>query len=514
MYLEKERIIKNNELLRNFFLVFKNLINTKNLIFKKALVFCIISYIFHATYIPFKFIPYEKIYFLVTSLFLAFMVLIQYGINVFNSEDLKKPQGNFIKTVYLYVFLYQLEIFKKDYKLLLIYCIFFVIFFLFSFFISLNAGLLPSAESDFISFLAFPLYAGLGLFCSKFKETSIKSIFFLSFVYFGFCMDAFINGVLSFSSKGFINIFSNHNSILSIKTSIYQNVNFYLGIFFVILSSFLYKRNINTFLNIELLNFLRKRVFLNFKVFDVFMSLCKKIFIISILLTSAMFMAIIASRASFLSAIFVVLLQTYFYIGRYYIKLSYKRKILFLIFFFISIVTIGFMLYLSPIDLLVFKRLSILNQFEEDPSARLRLWSYAVSLFCNSPIFGGGIGSFQEYIGSGFLISGVKQAGWYPHNFILELLCETGLLGTALFFAPFYSIYKKSMNVAKNDFYTKVSFYIFLFLFLISMFCGSLQDVKILVFFFFLTLGNLIYKVQDLRMTRLDKPVAETPWQE
>ena len=506
MYLEKECIIKNNEFLRKFFLIFKNLINTKNLIFKKALVFCIISYIFHATYIPFKFIPYEKIYFLVASLFLTFMVLIQYGAKVFNSEDLKKSQGNFIKKVYLYFYLYQVEVFKKDYILLLTYCTFFVIFFLFSFFISLNAGLLPSAESDFISFLAFPLYAGLGLFCSKFKETSVKSIFFLSFVYFGFCMDAFLNGVLSFSSKGFINIFSNHSNILTIKTSIYQNVNLYLGIFSVILSSFLYKSNTNNFLKVELLNSLRKRVFLNFKLLNALIISCKKIFIISILLASAMFMAIIASRASFLSAIFVVLLQTYFYIRQYYIKLNYKRKMLFLIFLFISIITIGFMLYSSPIDFLVFKRLSILNQVEEDPSARLRLWSYAVSLFCNSPIFGGGIGSFQEYIGSGVLIAGVKQAGWYPHNFILELLCETGLLGTAFFFAPFYSIYKKSMNVVKNDFYTKVSFYIFLFLFLISMFCGSLQDVKILVFFFFLTLGNLIYKVQDLCMPCLDKP--------
>ena len=62
---------------------------------------------------------------------------------------------------------------------------------------------------------------------------------------------------------------------------------------------------------------------------------------------------------------------------------------------------------------------SVVSQtLEEGDSGRTILWLQAVSLFQQNPIFGVGLGGYHYY---------TEEA--YPHNFLLELLCETGLFG-------------------------------------------------------------------------------------
>ena len=55
---------------------------------------------------------------------------------------------------------------------------------------------------------------------------------------------------------------------------------------------------------------------------------------------------------------------------------------------------------------------------QEGDSGREYLWMLAISLFGQNPIFGVGIGGFHAITGE-----------VYPHNFIIELLCETGIVG-------------------------------------------------------------------------------------
>ncbi|MBR5168356.1 MAG: O-antigen ligase family protein [Salinivirgaceae bacterium] len=58
---------------------------------------------------------------------------------------------------------------------------------------------------------------------------------------------------------------------------------------------------------------------------------------------------------------------------------------------------------------------------EEGDSGRQSLFLYAWNIFLNYPIMGAGIGGFHAITGE-----------VWPHNFFLEALCETGLVGTTI----------------------------------------------------------------------------------
>ena len=65
---------------------------------------------------------------------------------------------------------------------------------------------------------------------------------------------------------------------------------------------------------------------------------------------------------------------------------------------------------------------------------RFLLWGSAWDLFLRHPLLGTGLGTFDEaYQEAGFSL--VQGGARYPHNLILQLLSETGVLGTGLFLA-------------------------------------------------------------------------------
>lgn len=62
------------------------------------------------------------------------------------------------------------------------------------------------------------------------------------------------------------------------------------------------------------------------------------------------------------------------------------------------------------------------------PFQRLNYWYNAIQYWSRSPFFGTGTGSFSSFYHGGYEIPGTQ-----PHNIILEILCELGLVGLALF---------------------------------------------------------------------------------
>jgi len=59
---------------------------------------------------------------------------------------------------------------------------------------------------------------------------------------------------------------------------------------------------------------------------------------------------------------------------------------------------------------------------------RLSYWYHSVQFWSRSPLFGIGIGGFSH-----FYAFGQEIVGTHPHNILLELLAETGLVGVGLF---------------------------------------------------------------------------------
>lgn len=126
----------------------------------------------------------------------------------------------------------------------------------------------------------------------------------------------------------------------------------------------------------------------------------------------------------------------YMVMGVYLILMSGARQALlgFIVIFFVRmtlmsekksyrkilIYGVALLLLFGFISLLKNMDIDIVNStLEEGDSERFIIWTLAFNLFINNPIWGVGLGGFPLY---------AIDYPW-PHNFILEILCECGLYG-------------------------------------------------------------------------------------
>ena len=148
---------------------------------------------------------------------------------------------------------------------------------------------------------------------------------------------------------------------------------------------------------------------------------------------------------------------------------------------YLCIANLFFLMLLDYVEYapLGIKRLLWLNNDKVvQSSMRFDLWMDAVIVWLISPqtvLFGSGPQSFP-------FMSGFNEPGMYPHNIILELLSEYGLIGLSLcILGPVYIVFyrlKKGLNYfAKLD-----SPYFLIYIFSIFCFSGGLQSVWPLFF--------------------------------
>ena len=79
----------------------------------------------------------------------------------------------------------------------------------------------------------------------------------------------------------------------------------------------------------------------------------------------------------------------------------------------------------------------VASTISEGDGGRELLYLEALSIFQNNPLIGAGLGGFNA----------ITEDGW-PHNFFLELLSETGLLGTGLFIiVVVIALYKRKVGL-------------------------------------------------------------------
>lgn len=107
----------------------------------------------------------------------------------------------------------------------------------------------------------------------------------------------------------------------------------------------------------------------------------------------------------------------------------------------------------------------ISNTLETGDQARMMLYAQSLSIFHDNPLLGSGLGGFNAITGEP-----------WPHNFFLELLCETGVIGTfvALLFLVVPIIrQKQSLHhiTASNQFF----FLIVIAIFIRVMFSGDFR---------------------------------------
>lgn len=165
------------------------------------------------------------------------------------------------------------------------------------------------------------------------------------------------------------------------------------------------------------------------------------------------------------------------------IKIRLKDGKLFISKGFIYLLIAGTMLFLilpytNYNENITFSRLSLLTSDGDDLGAsaneRVSRFNAAIEMIKERPLFGSGIGSFPIYYGD-------KDERSYPHNIVLEVVSELGILGASIF-ATLIVLCLKSLGRSNSPYKTTILAGA-CFLFLNANVSGDFNDNRIFIAF-------------------------------
>jgi len=110
------------------------------------------------------------------------------------------------------------------------------------------------------------------------------------------------------------------------------------------------------------------------------------------------------------------------------------------------------------------------SNFDGSINARMQAYEVSYNMFLDKPFTGRGIGGFNIV----YKNKKLPQAIEYPHNMLVEVLVELGLVGFSLLMLLFWLTAKKIKRI------NGVLYLIFLNGFILSLFSGNIADQKIL----------------------------------
>ena len=226
-----------------------------------------------------------------------------------------------------------------------------------------------------------------------------------------------------------------------------------INIFIISLLILIY--NLSHYNYIELIKFKGYMNIITLQTFIIFFLYKSKINYLSLsFLLPNIFMT--GSSSSILGIIFGVIFCLVFFISKKFNLMRFKKIIY--IFITITIIPAGYLF----VDSLPKKfDLTSVENFEYKIPANLIdvhrqfIWGFSISKFKDKPIFGYGPDT-SNYIEDGQKIIGLQRTGdmnfipSHPHNFVVELLLETGIFGTSLFLILIFVINSKIWNLNKT----------------------------------------------------------------
>jgi O-antigen ligase len=225
----------------------------------------------------------------------------------------------------------------------------------------------------------------------------------------------------------------------------------------------------------------------------------KSVLFILLKTISVLFIILLASKGVILFMLLILFLD---YKN---IKIFKKENFKFLVPF-----VLFFVLYLSFSGQNIFQnignRIFIGDDFEQDQSSlvRLSLLNNSFNLIKENPVFGIGIGGF------GILSENVDDR-LSPHNILVEVLLETGVIGFLVFLLMIYFFYKafKTSLQDKEDRSLYYSFlYPCLFIFMGDLVSGIIEDSRINYFWLGLAVSYFVHRNNESREISINKVVV------
>ena len=168
-------------------------------------------------------------------------------------------------------------------------------------------------------------------------------------------------------------------------------------------------------------------------------------------------------------------------------KTKLKKYAGFFTFIFLVIALISFYLYLKGSLTATLYRMFLLLEPGMGQSAGTRVEYYTISesLWLSAPVFGYGIGSWP-------ILNGLPDMIFYPHNLVLEILVELGLIGLILFGLIAFFALKGfiKQNKKRSIYWGSIVLMLFVNAFIGAMLSGDINDNRIL----FVLLGLMAFK--------------------
>lgn len=301
-----------------------------------------------------------------------------------------------------------------------------------------------------------PLYVMLAALIADKKRHIIIFIYLLVSTYFFAALWTWLQGDLKPAKDSiFIPIFPN------IGEEFYQNINNYLGLMPILTLGLLTKRSwlINT------------------------LKLC-------VIVLSIFFMLKVGGRSPIV-ALGVILIFWFLLL-----KINLENGSLLLMIIIIIIFSYALLITMDKLIIMMLESdATTVNRFAyliigTDSSHREFLFANALDLFTSdwkTLLFGAGINYFS-------IFTKEYDINLYPHNIILEVLAEYGIIGFILFLLPVFYLFRIRRitygNYIGNTPLNQLFFIIFLYFLTIQMFTGSLRNIWFFVFITFLLLPS------------------------
>lgn len=128
------------------------------------------------------------------------------------------------------------------------------------------------------------------------------------------------------------------------------------------------------------------------------------------------------------------------------IFLSINKKIYLLLIFSLLIITSYNIFQISPNSINRLQTISSTNSNVQPNYERILMWQSALNMFIDHPITGVGIGNYHKEYVSHYQSPLSKENQYHPHNVLLSMLAQSGLIGTIGYLLLFIYLYYKSIS--------------------------------------------------------------------
>ncbi len=319
----------------------------------------------------------------------------------------------------------------------------------------------------------------------------LYSLSFFTAMPINFLVTAFILGIIKiifYRNKNFLEIHSKHLIFISlfilctfITVCINTNASFsYYRSYYIsplvalllpLLFSFTYKKIITLLTLISLIFFLNA-CYINYQFmqniiierpdgfFNGYMLLCgMNLLILPILLTLSIhknnlpkyiriffFVTILVNIPAIIFENTRIVWVSLFIVFFIIIFLSINKKIYLLLIFSLLIITSYNIFQISPNSINRLQTISSTNSNVQQNYERILMWHSALNMFIEHPITGIGIGNYHKEYVSHYRSPLSKEDTWHPHNVLLSMLAQSGLIGTIGYLLLFIYLYYKSIS--------------------------------------------------------------------